>query len=50
MSYGEIMVVCSQSHTTNTKTHCVTRRQNFLMLNLVVHKLTAGVDRVDVLT
>jgi len=49
MSYGEIMAVCSRS-TQHTQTQCVAKRQNVSMFNLVVHKVTTGVDRVDVLT
>jgi len=42
MSYGEIMAVCSQIHTTHTHKYTVwpERRIFFFMLKLVVHKVT----------
>jgi hypothetical protein len=50
MSYGEIMAVCSQIHTTHTQIHRVAKALCTTSFKLVVHKVTTGVDKVDVPT
>jgi hypothetical protein len=46
MLYSEIIAVCSQIHTKHINTMCG-QNAEFLVLNLVVHLVTAGLWRVQ---
>ena len=47
MLYGEIIAVCSQIHTKHINTLCG-QNVDFVVLNLVVHKATTGLSKVNI--
>jgi hypothetical protein len=49
MLYSEIIAVCSQIHTKHINTLCGGRTWNCLILNLVVHKVPAGLLGIKLL-